>query len=73
MPRMEWQPIDTAPKDGRVIILANFEEACIITGAPHVWAAYFSDADAEDPWWGVSHAGANNNGDPTHWIPLPRV
>lgn len=75
-----WLPIETAPHN-QTIILANFDEACLLTGAPHVWTATyvtrwqtlegkpFDDADAM--WCECSHAAMNKNGDPTHWMPLP--
>jgi hypothetical protein len=58
---MEWQPIETAPKDGTLILgvkfdtdgqpwLAAFE--WIIAG---IWDAYQWEVDWE----------------PTHWMPLP--
>ena len=76
---MEWQPIETAPKD-ETIILANFSNACLLTGAPHVWTATYvtewCDLDGnkveEEPQWNeCSFAAQNKNGEPTHWMPLP--
>jgi hypothetical protein len=77
---MTWQPIETAPKD-ETIILANFAEACLLTGAPHVWTATYvtkwSDmngdpaCDVPPEWCECSHAAMNHNGTPTHWMPLP--
>src|SRR5687767_3763037 len=48
--RRAWQPIETAPRDGRVVILANFEAMCLLTGAPHVWTARFLAHDAWNGW-----------------------
>ena len=77
---MEWQPIETAPKD-TPIILANFENACLITGSPHVWSAMLvtkwmaldgEPVDEEPRWCEASFAATNENGEPTHWMPMPR-
>lgn len=75
----EWQPIETAPKDV-TIILANFDAMCLMTGAPHVWTATFvtkwknmagDEVESELMWCECSYAAENDNGDPTHWMPLP--
>lgn len=74
-----WQPIATVPPD-QTVILANFAERCLLTGAPHVWTATYVtkwvDGDGNaiegDPMWcECSYAATNENGDPTHWMPLP--
>lgn len=51
----EWQPIETAPKDGRQLILLLTP-----SGLPQV--AY------SNTWW---TAGFSVECKPTHWIPLP--
>jgi hypothetical protein len=76
----EWQPIKTVPENTPVI-LANFTAACLLTGTPHVWAAEYvtewSDlvtgepADGTPMWCEASYAASNENGLPTHWMPLP--
>lgn len=66
---MDWLPIETAPKDGTVVILANYAAACLLTGAPHVWTARWVE-DAEE-WFECSYAASNENGDPDHWCALP--
>ena len=65
------QPIETAPKDGRFILLAGPSgyhstplrfEACHYTGYPFFpWRNHANDA--------FSDGGA----DPTHWMPLPTL
>lgn len=65
-----WRHISTAPK-GEPVILANFDAQCLLSGAPHVWTArYVIDADE---WFECSYAATNENGEPTHWMPLPET
>lgn len=66
---MTWQPIETAPRDGYPIIFANWDAMCLLSGAPHVWTARFVEAAGE--WFECSFAAENQNGEPTHWMPLP--
>ena len=61
---MEWQPIETAPKDGTVVLLAGCRKP--------VAAAWLED---EIDWW---HVDDNKRGPfalrgpgPTHWMPMP--
>ena len=80
---MKWQAIETAPTDGTPVILANFSAMCLMSGAPHVWSARFARGDSwidgsgnpapiqEDQWLECSHAAMNENGEPTHWSPMP--
>lgn len=61
----EWQPIETAPKDGTVVLLAGCRKP--------VAAAWLED---EIDYW---HVDDNKRGPfalrgpgPTHWMPLPK-
>lgn len=68
---MEWQPIDTAPKDGSTILVAGFTE-----GEPVVVPGYFY---WESDGWEYDHLGFwSFRGfddaeveDFTDWMPLP--
>lgn len=74
----EWQPIETAPKDGTVLILWN--GATLGTGS---WEAYARDElgnaigintedqpDCIDRWeW--TGEGFETSPAPTHWQPMP--
>ena len=62
---MDWQPIETAPKDGTVVLLAGCRKP--------VAAAWLED---EIDYW---HVDDNKLGPfalggpaPTHWMPLPK-
>lgn len=55
----EWQPISTAPKDGRVILgfwSMEYVETITFRGGGWIWS---NDGDT----W--------SRGGPTHWMPLP--
>lgn len=73
--KIEWLPIDTAPKDGTNVILA-------VMGGPNgpaIGEARWWDNDGGDWWWagnspGDYHGGPVseiNFGMPTHWMPMP--
>jgi hypothetical protein len=71
-----WQPIETAPKDGRLLRVAydndlkNFEDGvywqregrCCVLG---------SRAGSFPPGWTSTEAGNLPVDPPTHWQPLP--
>lgn len=58
-----WQPIETAPKDGTVILVCELEDDFVTIGKFN-----------EGHWNGVDHGVHINSGlriAPTHWMPLP--
>lgn len=72
---IDWQPIDTAPKDGSYVLIADAEhvtvgfyqsdtgETLIAGDNPH-WEpfdhSYWNRLETDDSWF-----------QPTHWAPLP--
>lgn len=63
----EWQPIETAPKDRKAILVYCSERKNTYTA---IWGKVGGFWN-EDGW---AHFGGNNNGmyeKPTHWMPLP--
>ncbi len=65
----EWQPIETAPKDGRTIIVYRS-----IAGWDVLGTAYWVNIRGIDGWIsnGFSEPPGNLGlGHPTHWQPLP--
>lgn len=64
----DWQPIETAPKDGTEILLFElqcYDEPYIATGIWHRW-------DGGERWLPAVYGGARTDYfDPTHWMPLP--
>ena len=61
---MDWQPIETAPKDGRRILAYSKEYGVQVTG----WW-YRNDNPAIGGWWIAFSDGDYT--DLTHWQPLP--
>lgn len=64
---MEWQPIETAPKDGTHILgyADTVEEMAVINCLP-TW---------HDDEWSLSVSckpASDNYFRPTHWMPLPK-
>lgn len=67
----QWQPIETAPRDGTVVLAYNARGAR--SGHRHFFA--FSDPAPEGQCW-AAEAGWREPGRdwpsyPTHWMPLP--
>lgn len=59
--RVEWRPIETAPKDGTRLILATISDG---------------DVDSSSGYW-TDHNGGGwvrfMPWQPTHWLPLPPI
>lgn len=60
----EWRPIETAPKDGRDILVCA---VCQTTGEV-LWGVATADPDRLWLWWKPQDEPAKW---PTHWQPLP--
>lgn len=75
----EWQPIETAPKDGTWIMVAGTVWAGEVGGVarnanPEVSIANYTSGKSDYPgdWW--NEAGGDYYAtwcQPTHWMPLP--
>ncbi len=69
---MQWQPIETAPKDGSLILV--FEPTC--HADEQIWMTEWR-ANTAATSWGGSEGGAwtiymdGQRIEPTHWMPLP--
>lgn len=61
----EWQPIETAPKDGTRIVLATSDTA---------YAGRWAESQYIGMWWmsGDYVAAFSKMNPPTHWMPLPQ-
>ncbi|WP_165909302.1 DUF551 domain-containing protein, partial [Shinella sp. JR1-6] len=65
-----WQPIDTAPRDGRVV-LAYFPLEGLGADWCRVMPVYFSKTMQPRPWIFAGRAASSYGEGPTHWQPLP--
>ena len=63
---MNWQPIETAPKDGRTILLAG---GFLSDGRPSVRTGYWHDGKRLKAWFDTALGRCAMK--PTHWMPLP--
>lgn len=60
---MEWQPIETAPKDGTEVLCFSDDLG--------IFVAYIDDHNHnQKPKWSTGF-GEKSEIDPTHWMPLP--
>lgn len=61
----DWQPIETAPKDGEDTIL--FWDGKVVVGF------FLDNSRTARPWkgWRLHAGSAWPPGYPTHWMPLP--
>lgn len=66
-----WQPIKTAPRDGRNILLRfgsdGVSQGKFVPGLPHPWK--FIDTN-DGVSWLVNHS-VDGPGGPSHWMPMP--
>ena len=71
----DWQPIETAPRDGTWILLAGGSIKYSWEGdtAPHAVVAQFTHELAVSRWQFAWYDGGyyGEYEDPTHWMPLP--
>jgi hypothetical protein len=63
---MQWQPIETAPRNGRKIIVSD---GFNVTMAWYVDDEY-AEADEGEPGWYEDEFDVMLR-QPTHWMPLP--
>ncbi len=64
---MEWQPIETAPRDGTYVILGGGT-------AGFGWSIEGRFIESDDNWWAINNDPSDYWGaplTPTHWMHLP--
>lgn len=65
---MEWRPIDTAPKNRRLLLADNASEV-VSTGYFDRWTkGWKNESDIYEDYGAPYH----NEWEPTHWMPLPK-
>ena len=66
---MEWQPIETAPKDGTKVLLH------CVGGGPFTPCEWIEDGLISEEgfwsWWQADPVFFVEVKNPTHWMPLP--
>jgi hypothetical protein len=77
---VRWQPIETAPRDGRDVLIfipAVVLERGLVLHHSCVTAAFCTDAEDPNARWSLSWVsgydweGPLDDRQPTHWMPLP--
>lgn len=67
----EWQPIETAPRDGELILLSNSDGVWVGKYTP-VYASGFVPQNKWSSWLlNHDHFKCSKSINPTHWMPLP--
>ena len=61
---MEWQPIETAPKDRRILALTDEKTVVIVE-----WAVFSEKEPCFDDVWGGYEF--RRDGELTDWMPVP--
>ena len=61
---MDWQPIETAPKDGRPILT-------YMPGERGGFVNVQTYRGGEDKWCNAGESKRRRMQQPTHWMPLP--
>jgi len=62
---MEWQPIETAPRDGTPVLIWLDDEGFCVKG---IWRR--PPGCDEFMWW-IPEMDAGGFHEPSHWMPLP--
>jgi hypothetical protein len=67
--KMQWQPIETAPRDGTRILMADATDMDTGQWTETVWHGIPSGF--EDDRYDAAHRFDLGGKQPTHWMPLP--
>ena len=74
---MEWQPIETAPKDGTNILAWNYNPNYLVNPYIAWFGVDLNEADDRKKEWLTGDGDDFSTGhyftpcQPTHWMPLP--
>ena len=72
---MNWQPIETAPKDGTEILAAvRYPVDENLRGRWNTLFVYWDAYSSDHPKgiWALDYEHPITSGKPTHWMPVPR-
>ena len=64
---MTWQPIETSPRDGTIVILFSADENMVDAG---YWSSLI-DSSPPAGWFETTGGDHWHLGDVTHWMPMP--
>lgn len=64
---MDWQPIETAPKDGTRVLIASGTDVVLAFFDNN--AGMWCENEYDNLWWGPTDTARYDG--PTHWMPLP--
>jgi len=67
---MNWQPIETAPKDGTTILVCDAAKQISLVNWEYV-TGYENTNIGPDGWRSDACRDFGGFEDPTHWMPLP--
>jgi hypothetical protein len=62
----QWQPIETAPKDGTNILVSMWDTCVMLV-------VFYDGLRMEFPWIALDGSSSYHHNAPTHWMPLPEV
>lgn len=71
---MDWQPIETAPKDGTAVIVygGNDEANGKLQVGQGFWDSYVCMVSGTMMRWCWENGAVPCDPQPTHWMPLPK-
>ena len=67
----EWHPIETAPKDGTLIVLWDGYYKVRVTNAKWDFHYWMNGVPQGGKTWGRDDRDGPFCEDPTHWMPVP--
>jgi len=69
----EWQPIETAPKDGTCILVINDNKGGYYTEPFAIGVAAYEGSYKTRAWYSQACCDGVSYFTPTHWMPLPEA
>ncbi len=67
----EWQPIETAPKDGTRVLAFDGSQIITVDYQEPSYIGVNNHIKIEESWVQISDSGRATDFYPTHWMPLP--
>ena len=67
-----WQPIETAPRDGNIIIATIRDGEVVAMDYDAMYELEQESWEIPQPYWIWKSANGSVE-EPTHWIPMPQI